>query len=524
MSNSLHRSVDTFAAAAIAQAQSGDITGALEQISAFVAGIDLQDAAMARVFGAPQLDLACLAIGAATGIAPIQNIHPECAVYVVTALYRSGGHTRVLKDIIAADPATKAVILVTGLADGLTQTEIAAFFATLPQVAVECAPVSPYEARLRWLQGRLAALAPARTYLLQHQHDTVAIAACQPGLTGRLLYFHHGDHSLSLGIHVPHATHIDFNPKSFYHCREHEGVAGNEVWPLVVDDPQPTLPRAFRQSGTLTTATSGGFEKFEAPHLSNQIPYLYTYVGVLPLIMAASGGTHVHFGPLTPPLRQEIEAALAAAAIPLERFRQIDFVPSLATAFLEHGVDVYLTSFPKGGGRAMVDAMAAGLPGIVHSNYRSMFFCNIDDAYPGALVWRTPDELAALLARLDEATLQHHSAIARQTYETQHHPALLAAAIRRTVSGDPTPPPERLLYHPDALQDFLDEQQAANNAFAMRDRLAADLAATQAALATTTAAAERRERELLALYGSLSWRLTRPVRALNWVKRKLAGK
>jgi hypothetical protein len=514
------RSIDVFSAERVAQAVAGDTTGALEQISDFVATIDLEDPTVGHILSSAQLDTACLAIGALK-LPPINApTDPDLAVYIVTALYRSGGHTRVLRDLIAADPATRAIILLTGLATGLTVSEIEAFLGELP-ATVEVAPGVDYASRLYWLQGRLAALRPGRTYLLQHQHDPVAIAACQPDLTGTLFYFHHADHNLALGVHLPHAIHIDFQATSVYGCREREGVTRTDFWPLVVPDPHPPRDRIFMRQGTLTTCSSGGGEKFEAAHRANLIPYLYRYAEILPLILKATGGTHIHIGGLSPSLRQAIDTALAKADIAPERFRHLEFVPSLAAAFLEHEVDLYITSFPIAGGRTLIEVMAAGLPLVVHSNYRSVFFTEQCETYPGAFIWRTPAELIARLQSLTPADLQQQSRASRQLYEDYHRPECLAAAIAHTLAGQENPLPPRPVYYPDLLQDYLDEQQAGANAFVARDRVLAELAVAKKALGEKTAEAERWRRELAAVYNSASWKFAKPVRALGWLRRKL---
>jgi hypothetical protein len=379
--------------------------------------------------------------------------------YLVTVLPKVGGHTRVLADLVRAERAARQTILISGVNEATDLESLAAFFPS-SLVALEVAPPGDLLSRARWMQTRLAQLRPRRTYLLNHHYDAAAIAAAQPDLVGKLVYIHHADHMLALGVHVSHARHVDLHALGFHHCREREAVVSNVVWPLVVADQGHRVDADFLQHGHLTTCTSGRFGKFEFAYGFGLVPYLYRYEDIVPLIVQASGGAHIHIGELSDSALARIRTGLSAAGVPPSRFVYIPYVASLWRTLLERGVDVYIGSFPWGGGRTVAEAMGAGLPLIIHANYYSAFLDSEAHVYDGAMIWRQPAELAAFLSKLDGSQLVQHARRSRAFYETHHKPELLRAAIELENAGGEPPPPARPVRSASRLQDFLDEREA----------------------------------------------------------------
>ena len=429
---------------------------ALRGISQFVHGVIARQSSVARVFSARELDLACLAIGrqlrAETPPIPSQE-RSDAVVFMVTHLSVTGGHSRVLSDFIEAEQAKEIWILVSNLHDEVAVDEVMDLYRS-QGAALQVATAPDLADRVRWLQERLAEIRPRRTYMLLHHFDPVSVAAVQPGLVNELIYFHNCDHSLALGIHIPHALHVDPHAKGFYNCRDREGVRGNVVWPMAIHDQGHRVDRRFCVRGHLTTLTSGGFEKFEFNHYREQVSYAYRYEELVPHILKASGGTHIHVGVLSERMLAVITQGMEALGVAPDRFIHVGFVPSLWQALLDLEVDVYLGSFPLGGGRASVEAMGAGMPLIIHSNYRSSLLSVEFDVYPDTMMWRTQEELLAYLSGLTELKLIEHARKSRDHYLKHHHPSVLRALLRDPGNFQP---PARPNYQPAHLEAYLDE-------------------------------------------------------------------
>ena len=523
----MYRTVDEICRAADEEARNGRLSTALELIAHSVQDVISRESSLARVFSSPQLDQTCLKLGRSFSVRRAETRDPDQVVMVATLLYKFGGHSRVLVDLGHADPCRKVHVLITNLFEDLPQGH---FEEILEQVGadgkftVEVAPVGAAADKLCWLQQRLHVLRPTRTYLLQHHYDSVCIAAAQPELVGQLFYIHHCDHSLALGVHIPYAVHVDLHAKGFYSCRENEDVGGNVLWPLTVRVPEHRVNKPFLVNGHLKTCTSGRALKFDTSYLKEHIQYSISYQQIVPLILRRGDDTHLHIGPLSEQMLRDIRTQLDQARIPQSRFVNIPFVANFASALLEHDIDVYINSFPQGGGRAMVEAMGAGVPLIIHSNYRSMFFSNGDEVYDGAMIWRTPAEFAGHLHQLTEQELRRHSQKARRYFEETHLPEVLRERMHATFEGASQEAPARRRYHPDMLQAFLDEQSARADLLSMscseiqklRDALAgrdAEAEQLRSDLHQRAAEAEYMRAELDLVYNSRSWRLTAPLRA-----------
>jgi hypothetical protein len=455
--------VNQYCNEARALGREGNVSAALQMIVDLVRHIRVRERSLGRVFSSKQLDELCLELGRTMEISTPSAFDAEQSVFLVTAVYKTGGHTRVLKDLIETDPGTKKVVLITNVTEGIDASKPHIEEKDVQEILTDnmaeyrIAPAASLSHRLRWLQTQLSALRPARTYILQHPFDAVAVAGCQPGLSGKFFYLHNCDHMLGLGVHNPCTVHIDFNAKSFYNCRDSEGTTNNVVWPLTSLNVFDRPAESFFFRDRLTTATCGGSQKFGRPHLLDVMPYRFPYEETVPVILGATNGLHIHIGALESDMEAGISAALSSAGIPSSRFMNIPFVPNLAKALRELKVDVYVASFPWGGGRASMEAMAAGLPIIVHSNYRSIFFTDENEVYPEAMSWRSPGELGSQLSSLNEADLRRHAASSFDFFVRHHRPACLADAMSRTLADQEVPVPPRPHYSPDALQTFLDE-------------------------------------------------------------------
>lgn len=442
-------------------AKAGRLGPALDAIAQFVLEVISRESSWATVFSSPELDALCQELGRLPPGAPLNPIDQGRAVFLVTGIARVGGHTRVMMDLIHADPAPRKTVLVSNVMHDLSEDQVRDILHRLnPSVEIELAPPGGIADALGWLQQRLSALCPARSYILQHNFDAAITAAVQPELTGRLFYYHNCDHSLALGVHLPHATHIDFNGKLFHHCRHVKGLANNVFWPLVAEVSSHRADLPFLAHGRVLTATSGGVPKFDTSYLLEWMPYRHDYKVMVPRILAATGGDHIHIGPLKEDTLDLIRSNIAAAGIDQTRFTHQPWVDDVAAELVERRVDLYIGSFPLGGGRATIEVMGAGIPLLLHYNYGSVFFTDLNEVYPDPLCWRDADELIAILGDLSAELLANHANRARAFYAGRFTRENLHNAVAATLANSPPATPTAPKHYPDTLQRWLDQKVA----------------------------------------------------------------
>jgi hypothetical protein len=291
-------------------------------------------------------------------------------------------------------------------------------FEGLQDVSIEYVPPGTRLAKLEWIQRKLGELVPSMVWLFNHHQDSVAIAAVQPEQGYRVRFYHHGDHHLCLGVYLEYAEHIDPHPMGYHNCRENLGILENRYLPLVARDLGDRVPPAQAEPDGLITCTVGSFNKLE-------VPYFVQYTDMVPAILQATGGRHIHFGRLTPIALWRIYRGLNKLGIAQKAFVYVPYVPSVWRALHEYAVDLYVASFPYGGGRTLVEVMGAGVPAVLHSNCANRMLSGVDMAYKGAFVWRYPEELLAYLRHVDRAALKREGRLARLWYEAYHQEQIM---------------------------------------------------------------------------------------------------
>ena len=416
---SLHSSV-------LSLTERGDLDSALRIIHDFVQRIITEDLCTAVIFGSRLLDECCQFVGAVSFSRILRDMggfeknrqDGETVVYIVTKIQKSGGHTRVIENFIKAQKEFHHVILSTEL-DGRSDIRyMTGAWGNQDHISFDRAPKGTFYERLVWLQRRLMQIRPRKVFLFNHHQDSVAVAAIQPSMKMDCRFFHHGDHHLCLGVYLPHVEHIDPHPMGYYNCRHVLGIH-NAYMPLTVEDKgdRPSnMP--FLKNGELVTCTAARSNKVEAS-------YFVDYLDVVPKLLKATGGRHIHIGRLTPWAHCRIRRNLKRAGVARDRFIYRDWVPSVWTALHRDQVDLYIASFPYGGGLTLIEAMGAGVPVALHKHVFSEILSGIDLAYPGAFNWRFPEELLEFCSNLRPESLQMESRSARLRYLEFHNNELL---------------------------------------------------------------------------------------------------
>jgi len=394
------------------------LSQALKLIHDFVGRIVTEPLCTSQVFGSKTLDELCLRIGHIN----LLNLSDEMTVvesekpvfvYIVTKLQKSGGHTRIIENFIQAQEGGQHVILLTGLEGKSDLDYVNNVLNKQNNLVLEQAPKADYLQRLTWLQKRLTGLSPKKVYLFNQHQDSVATAALQPEMELDAYFYHHGDHHLCLGVYLSHLKHIDPHPMGYHHCREKLGI-DNIYVPLTAEDKGNRSPDlAFLHFRQLVTCTAARWNKIE-------VPYFVSYLELVPSLLKATGGRHIHIGQLTPWAIYKIKRGLKFYGIASDRFVYIKWVPSVWKALQENQVDLYIASIPYGGGVTLIEAMGAGIPVALHRHIFSEVLSGIDLAYPGAFSWRQPEELLNFCESVTSAELEKASKLGRMQFESFH--------------------------------------------------------------------------------------------------------
>jgi hypothetical protein len=109
--------------------------------------------------------------------------------------------------------------------------------------------------------------------------------------------------------------------------------------------------------------------------------------------------------------------------------------PTVAQVLREYDVDLVINTYPIGGARMAVEAMAAGVPTMWRSPTAELDTVLTQMKYPNAPVWRQLEDLRILLPQIDRDWLRRQGAAARSWYEQVHHPRFWAESFADSASA-----------------------------------------------------------------------------------------
>jgi hypothetical protein len=201
----------------------------------------------------------------------------------------------------------------------------------------------------------LAAIRPSRIFLIQNHMDLTAVAGVWP-FRSVVEFVHHADHLPTLGATLPFSGHVDLTYTCHLACKAQgleptwAGMTVEHAGEGVPETPPPNPPRRI--------ATCGSVHKYRQPGQHRWTDFA---------VAALKGGAaeFLHIGPVDAPFEAEVGAALTAAGLDPARYRFLGAAPNLRQALIDNEVDAYMASYPESGGKAALEAMAAGIAPVV---------------------------------------------------------------------------------------------------------------------------------------------------------------
>lgn len=309
-----------------AKVGAGNHSDALDNVKEFITSVMNEQSTPGEVVGARKVDALCEIIGddyfrrffeaklREISFAPID----KHIVIVCTGLYKYGGTTLVISDLVNAHPGCQCTVIATNYLNDMTAKDLELSRIDGCEANLLIAPAGNAEQKLRWLIQQFLDIAPSRIFLLNHHQDSVIVSAARPFVKRtNVIFYHHANYNICLGVHMEGAIHVDPHNVGFYNCRHKEGLHDNAYVPLTVDDGGVNRVEAtFIGSGELTTCSSGTYHKFRNF-------YLYPYSDLLVDRFKVRNGRHVHIGGISSPELTAIRQKLTDNGVDAERFVHI---------------------------------------------------------------------------------------------------------------------------------------------------------------------------------------------------------
>lgn len=341
-----------------------------------------------------------------------------------TQIYDTGGHTRLLEDIVESLKDDVEISLI--LTDfRQMQQPVSRPQVRWPNIQVLRADGPNLEVNARSAHGLIEQINPDVMINMAHPYDVISFGFMMREQQRKWLYVVHSDHTFSL-IPRPKVADLlvvtepcgsNFKAQSIPHIK----------LPLTSEYEVPLAHEPYSSpicEGLLTMSV-GPQHKF---HTKGSM----RYGDLLLARFRAADGDHLHVGDLPDEFMNELNAFLGEHGF-ANRFKCLGFLPSVHSAILELKVDLYIGSYPVGGGKAPVEAMAAGCP-----------ISQCDDGrwgngepmvYPEALRWKNMKELEQSIAAIDTQTLIEQRQFSHEFYVKNHSRKLFDDGLKKAVLG-----------------------------------------------------------------------------------------
>jgi hypothetical protein len=312
----------------------------------------------------------------------------KCLVHVATEVYLTGGHTRVIEDVVAALPEYEHSLIITRP----ETSELDSLRSRFDQAGLKVhllQALSRIE-RTRELSSLISELRPEAVLLFAHQYDSIAYVGVTPDAAPRVLFIHHGDHRPSLGASRADYVHVDVTPECHRVCASHP-ILNASLLNLTADD-IGTVSMFKRYP--IFGVTCGSSHKYEGASE-------FTYAQLLAEMFSAGVHRILHIGNMPASQEDQIRANIALHGQDSSRIVFLPNTTSLAAKLKEISPDFYLTSHPLGSGKATLEAMSVGLPILYICPASTPSLLNSDMTFGASVSVSTLDQVAAAVRRLD---------------------------------------------------------------------------------------------------------------------------
>lgn len=404
-----------------------ELEAALQSIIGLVPTLMAQDVRGHRLF-CSALDLAISELPRRLGLPPVAfERGQENVIILATRVYPTGGHSRVIADIARLMGGHRVTVIFTDIYRQVSyrgqlsrREQDQALIPTRSAVILNAPTLVE---KIVELHALLNALRPSRIFLLNNHMDPVAVAGAW-AFRSVVDYVHHADYMPAIGSSLEFGAHVDLTYTCHLACRR-AGLpaiyAGLTIPPPATID--PLAPAASR----LRIATCGSLHKYRHPAR-------YKWTDYVAAALATGDSELVHIGPVDDSFIEEIAQALVQAGIDSDRYRAVGPVADLQSELKRQGAQIFLSSYPVSGGKANLEAMAAGLPvlNLVAPELGPL----MEDRWPipQAITVTSPDDLRQRILQADELIAAAREPQARQLVLEQ------TERFENYVNARPAPP------------------------------------------------------------------------------------
>jgi hypothetical protein len=378
-----------------------------------------------RALFIPQLDE--LTRRASLMITPVWNLpkSSKILVYVATAVYSIGGHTRLIEDIAAALPEYRHLLVITTM-EKPDPSELAILKPRFDELGLDIYLLKTlsWAEKASELSSLIALLGPQAVILLASPHDSIANVGVAGHAAPRVLLLHQADHVPSLGASRVDYAHVDVTPACHAVCASHPHLNAS-LLNLTVQD-KGTVPLVGRRR--MIGVTCGRAAKYEGASE-------FSYAELIAALFAAGVDKMFHIGDMPLTQKDRIFADIAATGQDPQRLIFLPNTPSLASKLIEVSPNFYLVSHPVVGAKSTIEAMSVGLPILFAHPPNASGLLSVDMTF-GTSVEVSDLGQIPIAVRHIETEKGKLATRSREIYERHYSPAVFREGLLSAIASD----------------------------------------------------------------------------------------
>lgn len=372
------------------------------------------------------------------GIKPSANPDQKSIAIVISSLNKTGGGIyQEILELVTMLQSRKIAILLTDMTgfDEFPEPIKQDFapFRNLSFVFLKNIPDL-----LSGLEKTLSDINPSKIYWYCGHNNTNVVGALQNYGAKNIVPFSF-DHGLSLGLSN---TNIDLiiakTPKDYKLLSE---KFGDRVIYIPCWSAPARTEREYKPLGNhnrLNTATAAArFYKYHGNLLGS---FQYFMVNLI----RATGGKHVHYGPLPDGVEEGISRALKRNGIAPERFTHVEWSNNLPDSLLEHDVDIFIAPFPISSIKLNLQCISAGIPVMAYAGGLTRIEQN-DFLNPDVLRWKNRKEFFDTILSLERQRLMELSESGLEYFKTHNALSATMPYILFDKCFEPVPIPPKFI-------------------------------------------------------------------------------
>jgi len=381
---------------------------------------------MGRALFIPQLDELMHRASLAFVQQPVRPTAGDLIVQLATEVYATGGHTRVIEDVVRAFPQHRHLLILSDVMDNyrsgqLTLGLLGGRFKDLG-LEVHCLQGPSLVSKASMLATFIAQSAPHAVFINTHHFDSVLGAAVSNRSAPRVIYLHLCDHNPALGATRSDFIHVDMTPICHQAC--------NATYPF----PHTFLPLSMKDAGVAKRPHGDRLTGVSCGDPHKYMGYCeFTYGQLLGALLSSGVAQIFHIGTMQDAQQMSIRSDLRDMKQDEGAVTFLPDVESLAGTLHQIAPSFFLGSHPKGGGKAMVEALSAGIPILFPRPVSTLPLLNADMAFGESLMIRELKDVPEAIRQL-RADREGLAMRSRKVFEDHYSPSKFQQHLMNLLS------------------------------------------------------------------------------------------